>query len=234
MPVFWLSENELTFPHPELANEDGIVAIGGDLSVERLILAYRMGLFPWFNPQDPILWWSPDPRFVLFPSELKVSKSMRPYFNQRKFTVTFDQAFRQVILGCQQQRRKGQIQGTWISDSMVEAYCNLFEAGYAHSVEVYKNDELVAGLYGVSIGKVYFGESMFTTVSNASKFGFITLIRKLNELGFWLIDCQQHTRHLESLGGRPISREVFLQYMDKNQHEQSFVGNWNHWLNSEA
>ena len=149
MPVFWLSENELTFPHPELANEDGIVAIGGDLSVERLLLAYQMGLFPWFNPQDPILWWSPDPRFVLFPNELKVAKSMRPYFNQNKFRVTFDQEFEQIIRGCQEQRRRGQIHGTWISDSMVEAYCKLHEAGYAHSVEVYDGQELVAGLYGV-------------------------------------------------------------------------------------
>ncbi|MEO1515971.1 MAG: leucyl/phenylalanyl-tRNA--protein transferase [Bacteroidota bacterium] len=232
MPVFWLSENELTFPHPELANEDGIVAIGGDLSVERLLLAYQMGLFPWFNPEDPILWWSPDPRFVLFPSELKVSKSMRPYFNQQKFQITFDQAFEEVIRGCQQQKRKGQVQGTWISDSMVQAYCDLHEAGYAHSVEVYQDGEIVAGLYGVSLGKVYFGESMFTRTSNASKFGFISLIRKLHDMGFWLIDCQQHTRHLESMGGRPISRELFLQYMNRNRHEKSMTGNWNSLLQS--
>ena len=226
MPVFWLSEDNISFPHPKLANEDGILAIGGDLSVDRLLLAYSMGLFPWFNPEDPILWWSPDPRFVLFPEELKVSKSMRPYFNQRKFDITFDHAFEQVMRGCQHRVRDGQLQSTWISDEMVEAYCQLHASGYAHSVEVWQGEEMVGGLYGVSIGKVFFGESMFTKVSNASKVGFITLVRKLQEKGFWLIDCQQQTRHLKSLGGRAIPRHEFLEYMHRNKKCDSLVGDW--------
>ncbi len=230
MPVFWLSENDLTFPHPELANEDGILAIGGDLSVERLLVAYNTGLFPWFNPEDPILWWSPDPRFVIFPSELKVAKSMRSYFNQGKFVVSFDQNFEGVMRACQNQRRKGQGGGTWISEEMVEAYCQLHEQGLAHSVEVWKGEELVGGLYGVSLGKVFFGESMFSKVSNASKFGFISLVRQLEQRDFWLIDCQQHTAHLASLGGRPIPRTTFLDYMRKNQEETTAQYNWTTWL----
>ena len=161
MPIFWLSDHDINFPNPELANEDGILAIGGDLSAERLLLAYSMGLFPWFNPQDPILWWSPDPRFILFPDELKIAKSMRSYFNQRKFEVSFDRDFEKVIRNCKNQRRKGQTGGTWLSEDMIEAYCNLHEQGFAHSVEVWKGKELVGGLYGVSLGKIFFGESMF-------------------------------------------------------------------------
>lgn len=229
MPVFWLSENEISFPNPALANSDGIVAIGGDLSVERLILAYRIGLFPWFNPNDPILWWSPDPRFVLFPEELKVSKSMRPYFNQQKFKVTFDQCFEKVIRSCKTHKRKGQDFGTWISEDMVQGYCRLHKQGYAHSVEVWQEDELIGGLYGVAIGKIFYGESMFSKVSNASKVGFITLVRKLQQLDYWLIDCQQKTAHLERLGGRPIPRKRFLEYMDQNQSEADNAGSWQDW-----
>jgi len=226
VPVFWLSDDEISFPHPELANEDGILAVGGDLSQERLLLAYSIGLFPWFNPDDPILWWSPDPRFVLYPDELKVSKSMRPYFNQKKFHITIDQHFREVIIACQQQRRRGQGGGTWITNDMVEAYCQLHEEGYAHSVEVWQEEELVGGLYGVSLGKIFFGESMFAKVSNASKFGFISLVKILKELDFQLIDCQQKTRHLQSLGGRSITRQTFLAAMKKNNKEETNVGNW--------
>lgn len=226
MPVFWLSEDSISFPHPELANEDGILAVGGDLSPERLLMAYRMGIFPWFNPGDPILWWSPDPRFVLFPSELKVSKSMRPYFNQKKFTVTVDREFEHVMRSCQTQRRKGQLGGTWITENMIEAYTLLHQRGYAHSIEVWKEDRLVGGLYGISFGNIFFGESMFTKVSNASKFGFISLVRRLEKLGFDLIDCQQQTRHLESLGGRCISRSDFLDYLRKNVEVPDRIGNW--------
>ena len=226
MPVFWLSEDEITFPPAHLANPDGILAIGGDLSTDRLLLAYQKGLFPWFNPEDPILWWSPDPRFVLYPDELKIAKSMRPYFNQKKFDFSFDQDFEQIIRSCQQQWRKGQEGGTWISDAMIQAYLQLHKKGYAHSVEVWQDGELVGGLYGVSIGKVFFGESMFSRVSNASKAGFITLVKILERMGFWLIDCQQETRHLRSLGGRAIPREEFLNYMRKNESEQSLVGYW--------
>lgn len=225
MAVYWLPEDKVVFPPPELAGSEGILAVGGDLSAERLLLAYRMGIFPWFNPDDPILWWSPDPRFVLFPNELKVSKSMRPYFNQQKFQVTYDRAFEQVISECQEPRKKQHF-GTWITDGMLEAYCRLHELGYAHSVEVWQNGDLVGGLYGVSLGRCFYGESMFAKVSNASKFGFITLVGKLGKLGFWLIDCQQQTRHLRSLGARSIPRREFLEILKKNESERTWVGSW--------
>lgn len=232
MPVFWLSDDNIAFPHPDLANEDGILAVGGDLSPERLLMAYRSGIFPWFNPGDPILWWSPDPRFVLFPSELKVSKSMRPYFNQKKFSVTVDQAFDKVIRACQTQRRKGQLGGTWITEGMIEGYALLHHQGYAHSVEVWQDETLVGGLYGIALGNVFFGESMFAKVSNASKFGFISLVRRLKKLGFAMIDCQQQTRHLESLGGRCISRSDFMAQLAKNVKMPDRVGNWG-WMAEE-
>lgn len=226
MPVFWLSEKDINFPHPELANEDGILAIGGDLSIERLLIAYNNGLFPWYNPDDPILWWSPDPRFVLFPEELKIAKSMRSYFNQKKFSVTFDKNFDAVIRNCQSQPRKGQSGDTWISEDMIKAYCNLHQEGYAHSVEVWKDQTLVGGLYGVSLGKIFFGESMFSKVSNASKFGFITLVKYLISKDYTLIDCQQETRHLQSLGGKNISRNAFLKRITENQKFPTTPGKW--------
>jgi leucyl/phenylalanyl-tRNA--protein transferase len=229
MPIYLLSEDELQFPHPSLTSENGILAVGGDLSAERLILAYQYGIFPWFNEGDPILWWSPDPRFVLFPEELKVSRSMRPYFNQKKFGCTIDRDFGAVIRHCQQNRRGRQAgMGTWITEEMLEAYIRLHELGFAHSVEVWKGDELVGGLYGLAFGKCFFGESMFTKVSNASKFGFISLVRYLEERGFWLIDCQQETRHLASLGARSISREKFLSILEKNREEDGEIGKWDH------
>lgn len=208
-----------------MADPGGILAFGGDLSPERLLLAYQMGIFPWYNEEDPILWWSPDPRFVLFPNELKVSKSMRPYFNQKKFELTCDQAFEEVIRDCQAPR-DGQHFGTWITEDMVNAYNRLHELGYAHSVEVWQNGEMVGGLYGIALGKCFFGESMFSKVSNASKFGFIILTQKLEKLGFWLIDCQQQTGHLESLGARAIPRRDFLEILKKNEQEVTFKGKW--------
>ncbi len=225
MAVFWLSEDKLAFPSPHLANKEGILAVGGDLAPDRLILAYRSGIFPWFNEDDPILWWSPDPRFVLFPKDLKVSKSMRPYFNQKKFRVTFDQEFEVVIEQCRSPR-KGQGFGTWITNDMVKAYCQLHKMGYAHSVEVWQEDELVGGLYGIALGRCFYGESMFTHVSNASKFGFVTLVKKLDKLGFWLIDCQQQTKHLRSLGAVAIPRERFLEILKKNETETTLTYNW--------
>lgn len=227
--MFWLEE-EIWFPHPENADEDGILAIGGDLSPERVLLAYQHGIFPWFNEEDPIVWWSPDPRFVLHPSELKVSKSMRKVLRDEIFTFTFDQDFRAVITACSQNKRLNQSGGTWITDDMLEAYCTLHELGFAHSVEVWQGDELVGGLYGVSLGKCFSGESMFTKVSNASKAGFITLVRKLEEKNFDLIDCQTHTNHLESLGGKYMDRADYLSYLEKNKADSTIRGNWGDWL----
>jgi len=232
MPIYLLSKSDLAFPHPNLTSPRGILAMGGDLSPERLLLAYRWGIFPWYNEGEEILWWSPDPRFVLFPGELKVSKSMRPYFNQRKFEVSLDSAFDRVIEACRTTSRPGQLGGSWITEDMLAAYQRLHQLGFAHSVEVWKGEELVGGLYGISLGKVFFGESMFTRVSNASKFGFIWLVQQLREEGFWLVDCQQATRHLASLGARGISRERFLAILEKNEKEPTLRGNWSEVLNT--
>lgn len=226
MPVFWLDDESLDFPAPELATPEGIIAVGGDLSPERLLTAYSEGIFPWFNEGDPILWWSPDPRFVLFPDELVVSRSMRPYFNQKKFQVTFDRDFEGVMRNCQQSNRNGQSGDTWITEDMIRAYVQVHDMGYAHSVEVWQDEELVGGLYGISMGKIFFGESMFAKVSNASKYGFITLVQKLREKGFILIDCQQQTQHLGSLGARPISRKSFLQSLEENKKQETLTGSW--------
>lgn len=224
MPIFWLSD-KLAFPAQHLAEPDGVLALGGDLSPERLILAYKHGIFPWYNEGEPIIWWSPNPRFVLFPANLKVSKSMRQVLRRQIFTVTFDQDFRAVMENCQQSKRRGQ-SGTWITEEMLTAYCNLHDLGYAHSVEVWQEGTLVGGLYGISLGKCFFGESMFAKVSNASKTGFITLVRKLQARGFKLIDCQTHSNHLESLGANFIPRKDFLRLLKVNQGEQTMRGNW--------
>ncbi|NJK82579.1 MAG: leucyl/phenylalanyl-tRNA--protein transferase [Saprospiraceae bacterium] len=229
MPVFWLSDKDYHFPDPNLADDEGILAIGGDLSPQRLLVAYERGIFPWFNPTDPIVWWSPNPRFVLFPEELKVAKSMRPYFNNHKFQLTLDTHFEQVIRNCQQARRRGQ-QGTWITEGIVEGYCQLHDMGYAHSVEVWEGQQLVGGLYGIALGKCFFGESMFAHVSNASKFGFISMVNILRQKDYWLIDCQQPTRHLSSLGGRPIPRKEFLATLHKNKEQITDIGNWRNWV----
>lgn len=227
MPIFWLDEEDLLFPHPSLADPNGVLALGGDLRPERLLLAYQHGIFPWFNPGEEIIWWSPDPRFVLFPADLKVSRSMRPYFNQQKFRVTYDQSFAEVMKACQTVDRLAQGQaGTWITGSMLEAYIKLHELGFAHSVEVWEGDELVGGLYGVALGKVFFGESMFTRRSNASKFGFISMVRHLSEKGYNLIDCQQQTKHLKSLGAKSISRSSFLEHLTQNRADESLKGSW--------
>lgn len=229
MPIFWLTDH-LSFPDPRLTSEEEILAVGGDLSPERLILAYKIGLFPWFNPEDPILWWCPDPRFILYPDELKVSKSMRPYFNQKKYRVTLDTAFSDVIAACQQIPRRGQIGDTWLTEEMKRAYEELHDLGICHSVEVWDGEELVGGLYGISLGKCFFGESMFAFKKNASKMGFITLVRELEKRGFWLVDCQQGTNHLISMGARGIDRDEFLDIMLKNQEEKTQKGPWTDWL----
>ena len=195
-----------------MASPEGIVAVGGDLSPERLLLAYKSGIFPWFEDDEPILWWSPPERMVLFFEDLKISKSMRNIINQRKFKVTFNTAFRDVILNCKKISRKDQ-QGTWITDNMVEAYCKLHELGIAKSVEVWQDDKLVGGLYGVDLGHVFCGESMFSKVSNASKIAFVTLIKHLKENNYLLLDCQVHNDHLEKLGAFEISRDTFMRVL---------------------
>ena len=202
------------FPDVELAltEPDGLLAVGGDLSVERLIAAYQQGIFPWFSEGQPILWWSPDPRMVLAPQDIKVSRSLAKTIRKKEFHVTFDKNFRAVITACSEARlEKGKIQNeTWILDEMIEAYVDLHEAGYAHSVECWKDEQLIGGLYGIAIGKVFFGESMFSRVSNASKIAFVALAQQLEQWGFKLIDCQVYTSHLESLGAGMISRQQFI------------------------
>ena len=223
-------KTDLWFPDVEESTEEGIVAVGGDLSVERLILAYSKGIFPWYSSdRSPILWWSPDPRFVLFTENLIVSKSMRPYFNQNKFKVTWDQNFEDVIKNCQKIDREDQ-PGTWITSKMLAAYIQLHKKGYAHSVEVWLENELVGGLYGISLGKVFFGESMFAKVSNASKFGFISLVKQLKQKGFLLIDCQQETKHLESLGAAAIKRKDFIEFLKNNEIEETYLGSWENYF----
>ncbi|MFV0531629.1 MAG: leucyl/phenylalanyl-tRNA--protein transferase [Flavobacteriales bacterium] len=203
--------DKLEFPPIEVAGEHGIVAVGGDLSVERLKLAYQKGIFPWYNENEPILWWSPNPRFVLYPKELKVSKSMRKILRDKIFTITYNQNFEEVIKACRKAPRANQ-EGTWITDDMVKAYMQFHKEGWAKSVEVWKNNQLVGGLYGVDLGNIFCGESMFSKVSNASKFGFITLVQE-KLINYQVIDCQVFTPYLESLGAKNISREMFLSYL---------------------
>jgi leucyl/phenylalanyl-tRNA---protein transferase len=212
MALFAL-DKELVFPPADLAEPDGLLAIGGDLSTERLLLSYQNGIFPWFEGDVP-LWWSPDPRFVLFPSEIKVSKSMQQLFKKKSFEFTINKAFEDVILNCKNILRDGQ-KGTWITEEMIGAYVELHRMGYAHSAEVWKYGELAGGLYGVKLGKTFFGESMFSKYSNASKFAFIRYVEFLQQQGIELIDCQVHTQHLESLGAKMISRKNFLDLISK-------------------
>ncbi|MCT4628879.1 leucyl/phenylalanyl-tRNA--protein transferase [Winogradskyella sp.] len=202
--------DKIVFPDVSEALSDGLLAVGGDLSIERLIHAYASGIFPWFEVDEPLLWWSPDPRFVLFPKDLKISKSMKQVLKRNEFQVTVNKDFKSVIVECALTKRNGQ-ESTWITNDMIEAYMKLHQLGYTKSVEVWQNNELVGGLYGVDLGnKVFCGESMFAKVSNASKAGFITFVQNSN---YSLIDCQIHTKHLESLGAKHISRQEFLKYL---------------------
>jgi len=226
MPV--LLSPEIIFPDV-LAIPDDVVAIGGDLSIERLLLAYRSGIFPWFNEDEPILWWSPDPRCILYPEDLKVSKSMRPYLNQAKYSITFDQAFEDVIECCALPR-KGQ-DGTWITDDIMTAYNSLHRLGLAHSVEVWKDKELVGGLYGVSLGKCFFGESMFCKATNASKLALIRLMQELSRRDFHFIDCQIFNEHLGSMGAIEIPRKRFLGELKEALQFENLEGNWNEIFN---
>lgn len=215
--AFYRLSKDLVFPHPSLAEEDGLLAIGGDLSYERLLLAYMNGIFPWFSDDEPILWWSPDPRFVLYPKDIKISHSMKKLLKKNTYKISFNTCFKEVITNCSNVRKET---GTWITNEMIDAYCKLHELGFAHSVEAWHEDKLVGGLYGVSIGKCFFGESMFSIMDNASKAAFITLSKVLEEKGFLMIDCQVHTQHLESLGAVYLSREKFLEVLEKGTSMQ--------------
>ena len=224
MPIFQLSENA-SFPPPLFSEGDGLLAVGGDLSPKRLLKAYYMGIFPWYSDPDPILWWSPDPRLVLFPPELKVTRRLRRTIRSKTFAITMDTAFEQVIKSCAGIPRKHE-QGTWITPEMVTAYCRLHTRGFAHSVEAWRDGKLVGGVYGVAIGRCFFGESMFSRQSNASKVAFVTLVEYLHDRDFRLIDCQVKTRHLQNFGAREIPRTEFLKILKKEREKPSLRGKW--------
>ena len=215
----WLGEDKHLFPAPTtaLTEPNGLLAAGGDLDPERILQAYQQGIFPWYEDDQPILWWSPDPRMVLFPDELHISKSLKKQLHKNTFTVTYDQAFPAVIRACSGQRNY--TSETWITDDMQEAYIELHQLGFAHSAEAWLEGELVGGLYGLSIGKMFFGESMFSHHSNASKVAFVHLTLALKEQGYTLIDCQVASQHLASFGARDISREEFLHQLQQNSRE---------------
>ena len=215
----WLSPDNHEFPDPSNALEEpeGLLAVGGDLSPERILAAYHRGIFPWFNPGDPILWWSPSPRTVVYPDQLHISKSLRKILRQGIYRVTFDNCFRAVMTACAAPRAYAN--GTWISDDIIAGYSALHERGYAHSVEVWRDDELVGGLYGMALGRIFFGESMFSRADNASKVGFAHLVRQLHEWDFQLIDCQVANDHLFSLGAVEIPREEFQRILVNFAHE---------------
>lgn len=215
MPLFALNK-ELYFPPAHLSEPDGLLAMGGDLSTERLLLAYRSGIFPWYEGEH-ILWWCPDPRFVLFPNDLKVSKSMEKLFTKNSFEFSINKSFKDVIQQCKKTIRKEQ-DGTWITDAIEKAYCKLHELGHAHCVETWKDGKLVGGVYGIRMGKVFFGESMFSKESNASKFAFIKYVQHLKKEGVELIDCQVYTEHLERLGAVMIERKKFVDLLNNLIH----------------
>lgn len=225
--MYWLNK-ELTFPDPRYASEDGLLAAGGDLTPQRILFAYQEGIFPWYSEGEPILWWSPDPRFVLRPEEVKISKSMRQVLRKGHFSYSFDNAFGQVIRACAVAPRKGQ-DGTWLTPEMIQAYEQLHYYGFAHSVEVWQGKSLVGGLYGISLGKFFFGESMFTKVSNASKAALIHLANALKAREFEYIDCQAHTAHLQSMGAKFIPRTDFLALLEQNKEQTTLKGSWKDW-----
>ncbi len=223
MPIFELSTHDLSFPPAYLADKSGILAIGGDLSPERLLSAYIIGVFPWFNPDEPILWWCPDPRMVLLPSKLKISKSMRPMIRKNEFRVSVNECFKAVMQACKETYRPSQgYAGSWISGELIDSFQVLHRLGYAHSVEIWHTNQLVGGLYGIILGKCFFGESMFSTMSNASKLAFVALAKNLERLGFELIDCQVETEHLASLGAENMSRQHFLEILRRYVSSEPF------------
>lgn len=220
----FLNPQNIHFPNLESSTEEGIVALGGDLKPERLINAYQNGIFPWYSEGDPIIWWSPDPRFILYPNSIYISKRMRRILRQKKYKITFDKDFYSVIKNCQQLPRKNQ-DGTWITKEMCDAYCILHEKNYAHSIEVWHNNELVGGMYGIYLGKCYFGESMFSKVNNASKIALIYIATLFSKLNFDLIDCQVYTPHLNNLGAKYISRKEFIRII-QNSFNKSNSYHW--------
>jgi leucyl/phenylalanyl-tRNA--protein transferase len=216
----------LDFPPVAAASPEGLLAVGGDLRPERLLLAYRRGIFPWYSDGQPILWWSPDPRAVLFPEKLKVSRSLRKTLRQRTFTLTFDTCFRDVMLACTEPRDKKPDGGTWITPAMVEAYVKLHALGHAHSVEAWQENKLVGGLYGIALGGVFFGESMFARATDASKIVLVHLVRQLARWGYTLIDCQQYTAHLARFGAEEIPRSAFLHLLAQALALPDRPGRW--------
>ncbi len=215
---------DIQFPDPSEINGD-VIAVGGDLSPRMLLSAYKQGIFPWFSDEDPILWWSLNPRFVIFPGRIHISKSLRKRIRRNPFDLTLDKAFEKVLEGCRYARRPEQ-DGTWITDEMMEAYLNLHSLGYAHSAEAWIDGELAGGLYGVSIGGCYYGESMFSCKSDASKVAFAALAGVLVDSGFGLIDCQQHTRHLSAFGAVDMPRQNFLETLAKELEKPTIKGDW--------
>ena len=224
MPVYFLTD-ELIFPDPEEALEDGLLALGGDLSVERLKMAYSKGIFPWYSQDSPILWWSPDPRLILFPDKLKISKSLKQVIQKNIHEIKFDTRFEEVVQNCATVDRKDQ-EGTWITNEMEDAYIELHKAGFAHSVETYYEGKLVGGLYGVSLGRVFFGESMFHTQHDTSKVALYHLVGKLKAWNFDFIDAQQETRHIKSLGAESVPRKLFLEMLEKALEYPTKTGKW--------
>ncbi len=224
MAIYQLPKEPL-FPHPDEAAADGLLAIGGDLSARRLVAAYASGIFPWYSDDDPILWWSPDPRMVLYPDRFKVSKSLKQKLKKKTFEIRIDFAFEEVIERCKKVNRKNQ-DGTWITEEMKAAYIELFKLGLAHSVETWEGNKLVGGLYGISLGKAFFGESMFHHRTDASKVAFYYLSRIVDQLGMDFIDCQVSNPHLLSLGAEEMSRENFLDELDVAVNEDTIQGNW--------
>ena len=224
MPVFLLSD-KIAFPSPHLASKQGLLAMGGDLSQKRLMLAYSMGIFPWYSDNEPIMWWSPDPRLVLYPREIRIPKTLKKIIKKEMFHVTMDSDFVQVITKCAQVRLHNN-EPTWIVKDMIDAYCHLHESGFAHSVEAWQKDKLVGGLYGVSLGRCFFGESMFTLASNASNVALVNLVEYLNSLSFDMIDCQTTTEHLVRFGAREIPREHFLKQLEQSLQVPTLRGKW--------
>ncbi|MDE6888145.1 MAG: leucyl/phenylalanyl-tRNA--protein transferase [Eubacterium sp.] len=213
MPVFYLNENEISFPDPTLARSDGLLAVGGDLCVERLLLAYTHGIFPWYNPGEEILWWCPKDRFVIFPNEIHVSRSMKKYMKKHELKIMLNRDFADTMHRCRIKREFAE--GTWITDEMEAAYSRLHQAGYALSVEVLEDDVLAGGFYGVAIGRCFFGESMFSEKENGSKTALIAFARLLEQEGFLFMDCQFYTEHLASMGGRFLSWEEYSRLLDE-------------------